>query len=397
MDKVGVQVDFFTRGESLVSDSGKTIGSWNGRQAERVLILQNSCCDLNVLLERSREIKAIPRASSGSAPVYFPVNQPVVWKQTGEEKGAVRWNNMRIIQNICFQNRYEHLIIPAARLCGSFLIEERLPIIEFSQKGQVALYTENTQLFSSAVKEFTQLLCRVVYPDILTFIHPYKKDFDIPIARYDNIPFFLENGMGKIGLIDLEEVQLQKKDLSKKEVEEIAKKALFLFPYHFFEITTTLEELFPDLELDIDALQEEHSNIIRNFNSIYLDHINFILNKKESLKKPFISIKRKNEIIEVVLKSELFEKDFALEVLENLIKKIENTIQKPIPSSRSELAISRTAIIPIEEIIPPKLYNPSKHNVLLLKIFEELVEGLDICYANIYCKFSGAQCVIINF
>jgi len=368
---------------------------WKGREVKKHYLSSETYLLSKVFLENCSDLEKLPKATSGSAPVYFPPNLPVVFKKAGKIKSLSRFNTMCKLREFCEKKNYKFLKIPKANPYGEFIIEERLPIVEFSQKRQVSLYSENKEKFSLAVKEFTQLLCYVDYPDILTSIHPYQKDLDIPLARYDNIPLFLENERGMIGLIDLEDVKIRETNLSREDLYQVAKKAALLFPYHLEEIIHALKELFPEQEWDIASLTEEHSYTLNNFNKIYSDHICFILNKKSKCEIPFVSEFRKSEIEKSILeKIDDLDQQVVSSIIKQLIDQIEIDLRKStkkdllFDESNINLADSRTLTLPFKQkesfFLPDVIYS-----IIIKAILKELEKGNEICYYNLYSNYSG--------
>lgn len=383
------------------------IGSlWRGYQVRKHFLPSDVYLASKLFLENCPNLEQLPRASSGSAPVYYPPNLSVVFKKSGKIKSLVRFNTMCEIRNFCERQKYANLIIPKARPYGDFIIEERLPIVEGKQKRQVGLYCENKEKFSLAVKEFTKLLCQTDYPDILTSTHPYQQGTDIPLARYDNIPLFLENEKGMIGLIDLEDVKIRSKSLSKEEVLEVSQKAVFLFPYHLNEVLSVVRDLFPEMDLDFSSVLEQHVSVLRNFNAIYIDHISFVLEKKSKLEVPLVSESRKNEIKVFILDEfkdlNLMDKEIVLQLEEQLIQQIELNIKKSIgeclqsPSSNINLADSRTLSLSIKNILLDLPLDGLAESVIKA-VLEELKKGSEICYANLYYNHAGEFFVKIHF
>ncbi len=387
------------------SSQGEMASLWEGRLVSNHFISSDTYLLSMFFLENCFDLEQLPRASSGSAPVYFPPNLPVVFKKTGEIKSLTRFNTMCEVRELCEKRNYENLKIPKARPYGDFIIEERLPIVELKQKSQVGLYCENREKFSLAVKEFTQLLCQVEYPDILTSTHPYQQSLDMPLARYDNIPFFLENEKGMIGLIDLEDVKIRGKTLCREEVLEIAKQAVLLFPYHLNEILSALRAFFPHMELDFSILKEEHLNILKNFNTIYFDHLSFILNEKAKFEIPLVSEARKNEIKNSILldlkEIDLMDRVIIVSLIEELINQIEIDLKKSLEkdfhfsSSNINLTNSRTLSLPFKKI-GLTLASSVEIESIIKSVLKELKNGNDICYENLYYNHAGELMIRIH-
>lgn len=81
--------------------------------------------------------RELPRASSGTTPVFLPKGLPFVLKWSGSPANQKRFCKMLKAHELCKKNNYQHLIIPRARVYADFIIESKLPITMNEIKGQM--------------------------------------------------------------------------------------------------------------------------------------------------------------------------------------------------------------------------------------------------------------------
>lgn len=248
-----------------------------------------------VLLEKAKPYvdipsnrQNLPRASSGKTPVYLPKELPIVLKQSGSPKNQKRFDQMKQGRDICEKSGYENLVIPQARVYGNFIIESRLPITMHGTKEQIGLYIENREQFTIAVKEFTGFLYQSCYNDITGNYgtDPYCTLSKSPIGRYDNIALYLENGEGKVGLIDLERFSPGCNKLQKNWSFSRCRDAIRLFPYHIDEILSVAKNFDPDIENYRKDIEIERDEVLKRFKLVYEDHLYFIIEKGITIKDP---------------------------------------------------------------------------------------------------------------
>ncbi|KAF3362659.1 hypothetical protein PHSC3_000898 [Chlamydiales bacterium STE3] len=226
----------------------------------------------------------LPRATKGITPVYIPPNLPIIFKALGNERSIRRFFAMWQARDLCLKNGYQTLLIPKAKPYAQFNIEEKFPIVDVKQREQIALYEDNKKSFVLAVREFTGFLCQSILPDILAPIHPYQStDGNIPLIRCDNLPLMIENGIGKIALIDLGGYRLRDTPLTFEDALEAAKTAIYLFPYHFDEILEEIKKFCPEIDQQITTLQNIQVTTQKQFENIYTRHYKFLTIKKARL------------------------------------------------------------------------------------------------------------------
>lgn len=243
----------------------------------------------------------LPRASSGTTPVYFPKDLPIILKQSGFPKNQKRFELMKQGREICERSSYEHLVIPRARVYANFIIETRLPIKAQGTKEQIGLYVDHHELFTPAVKEFVGFLCQSKFTG-LTYRRgdrrdPYLTLSDAPIGRYDNIALFIEEDQGKIGLVDLEQFSPICNTI-REDCFLRCQDAVHLFPLHLKEILCVAKKFDPDIENHRKSLKIIRKESLKMFKITYEDHLNFIRLKGISTQNPLAFEKIGKEKVE---------------------------------------------------------------------------------------------------
>jgi len=262
-------------------------------------------------IDRPESLERIPRACSGKTPVYLLREWPIVLKRSGSPANQKRFDQMTQARDICERNGYEHLVVPKARVYRDFIIENRLPITMGTIKEQIGLYVENREQFAEAVKEFTGLMCQSSLSDITGAKgSPYQKLSKTPVGRYDNVALYLEEGQGKIGLIDLERFR---PECIKKDVDWCFNKCrtlIYLFPYHFDEIMSVAQQFDPQIRWYHKPLKAARDDTLQLFKLAYEDHLDLIRNQGIGLENPTLfkklgrdRIEELKEVIEKELRS----------------------------------------------------------------------------------------------
>jgi hypothetical protein len=238
------------------------------------------------LIDDRKHLKRSPRATSGKTPVYLPKNLSVVLKHSGFSKSKARLEQMMQARAICEKNGYQCLVIPEADVYKDFIVEQRLPIVSYSLKRQVGLYIEQSERFTCAVKELTGFLCQSSLFDIVGGSDPYGMSPSTRVGRYDNINLYLEEGRGKIGLIDLERFNPVRYQFQEEWCFFICKDAVRLFPNHLDAILEVAKEFDPNIEQYCEALVRERDQVLECFKGIYFNHLAFALEKGISMLTP---------------------------------------------------------------------------------------------------------------
>ena len=263
-------------------------------------------------IDEPEKRKDLPTAASGRTRVYLPDGLPIVLKLSGSPQNKTRFDKMRQAREICDESNYSQLVIPTARIHGNFIIESRLPIMKDpDMKVQIGFYLDHVEQLTEAVEEFTGFLCQAGLYDITGgTLHAYSTLSKVPIGRYDNVAMYLEKGIGKLGLIDLESFYPKSKS-EQREGFFACREAIRLFPHHLDVIIHAAKRFDSNIENHRKALEEERDCVLEYFKKAYQDHLDFVKQKNIDLTDPVkfadISQSRKEKIreaIEVVIQKE---------------------------------------------------------------------------------------------
>lgn len=373
---------------------------WRGYRIRRNF-LPKALYNLGVqFIKQCPKMTDVPKAASGVTDVFLPEDLPLVFKALGGQRSKNRFFTMWKARDLCLKNGYKHLLVPKACPYAEYNVEGRLPVHTVAQREQIALYEENKEKFSKVVEEFAGFLCQCIFPDILTFTHPYLKKDKIPLGRCDNIPLLINNNMGEIALIDLGGHQLREHKLSLDEAVECAKTAIFIFPYHFDEIVKVVHSFCPEIYFELSCLKEICQQTIIQFKSIYIDHKEFIQRKSQSNAQPFCHTQyditeRVQLLIEDAIKTQKDEcifndKKFVLfveSILRQILTKLIENYNKPI------LDFSlRSITINFEN----EFSNSDEKKIINL-ILKQLIDKDEICYANLFFNRSEKLFVRIHY
>lgn len=246
----------------------------------------------------SGETLSVSTAAAGKTNVFLPQELPnFALKQSGQIIAANRFHKMQQVRPLLQKLGCTNLIIPKARLCGEFLVEERLPIPPSSYEN-IALYVKNPIAFDDAIKQLVRLFSKAYLPYLVGDQVYRGKDAHLllgPIpgvsqyVRYDNLPLYIEhhngNPVGKIGLIDLERFE---NEPNKKALCVIAR----IFPLHAEVIlkeakacNLSVEEFYFE-----DALEQGRKYL----QGVYTDHHNWV-NQHEHIPKGSITFNQLSE------------------------------------------------------------------------------------------------------
>jgi hypothetical protein len=197
------------------------------------------------------------RALNGKSTVYLPKESSYVYKRINADMAENRLMSMEQAHEICERSGYQDLVVPQARGYGEFLIEKKLPF-EQNSYTHMKLYAKNHEKFDNAVTEFMGFLCQSYLSDIID---------ERGLGRYDNVPLYIEDGRGKIGLIDLEQFYPVV-----GEVEDWlfvrCQDAVRLFPYHLDQIMEVAKKIDPAIEKERDQLIVERDRQLKMFKEI---------------------------------------------------------------------------------------------------------------------------------
>jgi len=340
----------------------------------------------------------VPRAKSGITKVFFPLNLPVILKALGVERSKRRFFTMWTARDLCVKSGYKHLLIPKACPYKEYNIEDCLPVHDVMQRDQVALYEENCEKFTQAVKEFTGFLCQSVFLDILTETHGYRQKDEVPLVRCDNLPLLIDkDGKGKIALIDLGGHYVRTTKLTLQEAVECAKTAIVVFPYHLVEILEIMHIFCPEISSKITDLQELCQQTIKQFRSIYADHREFIEAKCQSHLQPFCQnkediVKKTQLLIEDAYKIFSSKKEkkllcpekitlFAVNIMESILEILIENNKKPTLDFNQRAKTFNCEFL--NEAFPMEKDLDQAKSFLLL-ILQQLIDMNEICYANLF-------------
>lgn len=158
---------------------------------------------------QNTRVRFMSLATAGKTPVYLPYDlDAVVLKETGHKKAIQRFHKMQEVRAILKIAKCSHLIIPRARICGEFLVEERLPISPRSFHN-MTLYVSNPTLFDKPVREMVRLFSKIYISSLINLeIDKNNNTMYATAIRYDNISFYMTYNKGlpeaRIALPDLE-------------------------------------------------------------------------------------------------------------------------------------------------------------------------------------------------
>ena len=115
----------------------------------------------------SEKVDPKERAPSGKTKVYLPKERlDIVLKEASSVNAKKRFRQMCDVRLILQQQKSSHLTIPRVRLCGEFLVEERLPINTIQYHNE-RIYFSEPAIFDDAVREMTRLFSRIDLRDLV--------------------------------------------------------------------------------------------------------------------------------------------------------------------------------------------------------------------------------------
>lgn len=266
-------------------------------QEQRIVTLQKFCRGFlvrNHLLNQKTYLKCknwgwnlllggkYPRVLEGRSLVYTSKQYPsLIAKHVGISDARDRWHNIFSMRKVLAQLDIKRLYVPRARVFKEVLFEERLPVSIYVDS--MCLYKENPEAFDEAIKELLFLFKKVHCRDLVAETDAPTDNFPLALKvqdrwlfpRYDNLPLFIQEGEGRIALVDLETFSW---DPHPCPVEELA----VMFPMHKQLLITEAEKLH------IPFSKKEVENSINKG----LAFFNHVLGHQEFCKKKNVSLSR---------------------------------------------------------------------------------------------------------
>lgn len=183
---------------------------------------------LSILQEkmRNKDYATWKKAEHGVSSVFYPKEAPsLVVKDYSNcnlhhiERAELTEEVREIINNLGFQNS---LVVPKNKhLFSACYVEERLPISS-DMLVNMGNYINHQKAFDQAVSGLVELFAKGRLFDIIRLSSSWDKVLGI---QYENIPLYLDQAGGKVGLIDLECFAFEPK------VDGILD-LIMLFPFH---------------------------------------------------------------------------------------------------------------------------------------------------------------------
>ena len=210
-----------------------------------------------------------PKANNGMTRVYFPDEFPHIILKASNFNCCKRLEQMIFARNLCTELKTTSLVVPRALLnklkmrdgiaIGDYLIEERLLIKDIADFEQQKLYMDNLEKATPAIQEFTHFIFRSGACDLSTQAQSFPKKCK-QHPRYDNYPFFLtEKGELKIGLIDLETI-----DVKSNPTLATLYHLVYMYPYHKAAILEVARSYFSNIPSDeIDAWETSGKELLK--------------------------------------------------------------------------------------------------------------------------------------
>lgn len=201
---IGVAIAYFSGSRSQIYEKSYRL-FWVNRHNQ----LNISDDELNQVKNLEGKEDHLARAFGGKTPVWLPVDHPgIIIKASGyfdrtNEKRAVQMHSFKeVLRGLGIQN----IVVPQCHVSGKYQIESRLPI-NTHDFHNIRLYIENQKAFDDVIKELVKVASRYWFTDLITTSNnqlAHLDGGDGRLVRYDNFPLYIENGVGKVGLVDLE-------------------------------------------------------------------------------------------------------------------------------------------------------------------------------------------------
>lgn len=251
---------------------GCALGGWarHSQQAEKVHALSEQAFQKGQRYIDGKNYFHFRRAEGGSTPVFLPPDLPVVLKKSGDGSEE-RLVKMAQARSLCETLNTQCLVIPEARRHGEFLVEDRLPLMGVAPFSQMGLYLRNKEKFTRAIRELTAFLCVARMSDLVNTRDVFLRDAPAGVARFDNIPLYLEGGQGKIGLVDLEHLS-HPGELYSWGWQQL----ITFFPYHFEDILEVVQHMLPNDQFPKEELEKSRDSALKTYEMGYIRHREYL-------------------------------------------------------------------------------------------------------------------------
>lgn len=225
----------------------------------RMSSFKNVCRTFMNMTEEEKD--NLDQAESGKTTVYLLENAVIKITFGQEGKNRIEKNNK--IRQIVEEHNLEHITVPMSRLCGNYLVEERLPIIE-GQRENYTVYYNNFEKMRGPYQDMVKLVKYISFNDILYNPTGCKEKLFSVQVRFDNIPFYFdENKNIKLALIDTEHFQIPER-LDQKHKERNINLLIAMFPLHIDFSDTKLKTTIDNYETVEKAFRNAVSLSQRN-------------------------------------------------------------------------------------------------------------------------------------
>ncbi len=258
----------------------------------------------------------IPKATAGNTPVYFPNELPDIILKCSGSYSYSRLHQMIVAQDICKEMHATGLVIPKVLFKENMLVEERLPLgTSIERFQQQKLYVEHLKEATQVVRALTHFLLRTGIRDLTTNYPSFPHEFSMK-PRYDNFPFFItDKNEIKIGLIDLEQMQIR----SKPNLN-ILGQLLYVYPYHVDDILEIASSYFSEDEIaQVKNKAEEGRRFIETAYVKLQQHL-----EKKRTKEVVLDSKIRLQIIEELKVQENLSSDECQEISKALTAIVED-------------------------------------------------------------------------
>ncbi len=338
MNEIHYKHNFNSFGEGLPEQGNQDLSAisiqkmWRGHVARRACLSNPSYAIYQAQCRAVLEGHAMPEASSGNTHVFFPPATPsIILKQSGKRNAIQRFSDMQTVRGILRSQKSSHLVIPRASLCGDFLVEDRLPISS-DRYVNMARYIDHPRMFDEAIREMTRLFSRAWLTDLVSsHYHPISNIVGDTV-RYDNVPLYIENGVGKIGLIDLEHISYypfssKNRPSGSSAYTSPAQTLARIFPYHvdmIIEESNKLNMKFNENQVRFYA-REGHEFLQKG----YIDHLNWLRQKEitpEKFNQPFEVTPDRIETIVQTLTEQLLSRNISWLTEESIAESVHSVI-----------------------------------------------------------------------